>query len=194
MKIGNPSWQLIANALENTEVRLSMASVLKKCWTVASKGFQQNLQYSASHLINTVASAVFGVIYIYLWKSITPVGGFAGYLPQTMVHYIAFNQVILWLSQFAIRVHSKITESVRSGNVATELMRPMDFFTYQMATGLGSQAYSLLFRGLPVAFMLSIFGFYIPKYVVTWGWTLLSLAFAGYLGVILSYLVGVTSF
>ena len=171
-----------------------MASGLRKFWTVASKGFQQNLQYTASHLINTAASAVFGVIYIYLWKSVTPAQGFAGYSPLAVVQYITLNQTILWLSQFSVRVHTRIADSVRSGNVATELMRPMDFFTYRMAAGLGSQVYSFVFRGLPVGLMLSPFGFYIPRNAVTWGWTLLSLVFAGYLGVLLSYLAGVTSF
>lgn len=171
-----------------------MASALRKCWTVAFKGFQQNLQYSASHLINTVASAVFGVVYIYFWRSVTPVQGFSGYTPLAVTQYICFSQVILWLSQFAIRVHGRISESVRTGNVATELSRPMDFFEYHMAMGLGSQIYSLIFRGLPVGFMMSAFGFYVPKHAATWVWTLVSMAFAGYLGVLLSYLVGISAF
>lgn len=171
-----------------------MASALRKCWTVAAKGFQQNLQYSASHLISTVASAVFGVIYVYVWKSVTPPQGFAGYTVLDIVHYICFSQVIMWLSEFALRVHARIAEALRTGNVATELTRPMDFFTYHMATGLGSQVYSLIFRGLPVAFMLAVFTFYIPKHAVTWLWTLGSMAVAGYLAVLLSYIVGVTGF
>lgn len=137
---------------------------LQRYWVLASKGFSQNLQYAALHLINTVASAVFGLIYIYLWKSVTPVEGFADYSPLTMIHYISLNQATLWLTQFGSRIRVRIAESVRSGNIATELMRPMDYFSYRAAFEVGSQAYSFIFRGLPVGFMLSAVGFYIPSF------------------------------
>ena len=53
-----------------------LARAVRKYGVLGAKGFSQNLQYSASHLINTVASAVFGLVYIYLWKTVTPAAGF----------------------------------------------------------------------------------------------------------------------
>jgi ABC-2 type transport system permease protein len=167
---------------------------LRKYWVLASKGFIQNLQYSASHLINTVASAVFGVIYIYLWRSVVPSSGFGDYTPLVMTHYISFNQTTMWFTQFGIRAHVKIRDAVRSGDVATELLRPVDFFSYRMASEYGSMVYGLIFRGLPVGLMLSVFGYYLPRNPATWGWTALSLALGAYIAITHLYLAGMTAF
>ncbi|MGE5578894.1 MAG: ABC transporter permease [Bacillota bacterium] len=167
---------------------------VRKYWVLASKGFSQNLQYSASHLINTVASAIFGVIYIYLWRSVTPPEGFGEYTPFLITAYISVNQTIMWFTQFGIRAHVKIREAVRSGNIATELSRPMDFFAYRVASEYGAMVYTFLFRGIPVGLMLSILGFYLPQKAVTWGWTLVSLLFGAYIAIVESYIVGILTF
>ena len=170
------------------------ARAVRKYWVLGSKGFLQNLQYTASHLINSAASAIFGLVYIYLWKAVTPGEGFADYTVETVVQYVMFNQVILWFTHFAIRTHGRIRDSVRSGNVATELARPMGFFAYRIASDYGSQLYSLLFRGVPVGLLLSVFGHYLPKNPATWAWTLLSLALGAYIGIVSKYIVGVSAF
>jgi len=167
---------------------------VRKYWVLASKGFAQNLQYSASHLINTVASAIFGVIYIYLWRSVTPPTGFGEYTPFLITSYIAVNQTVMWFTQFGIRAHAKIREAVRSGNIATELARPMDFFAYRVSNEYGAMVYSFLFRGVPVGLMLSAFGFYLPQKAVTWGWTLVALLFGAYIAIVESYIVGILTF
>jgi len=167
---------------------------LGKYWVLAAKGFIQNLQYSASHLINAAASAVFGVVYIYLWKSVTPPAGFGEYTPVMMVHYVVLNQTTMWFTQFGVRVHVRIRDAVRSGNVASELMRPIDFFTYRVVTEYGSMLYGLVFRGIPVGLMLSIFGFRMPESAGVWGWTLAALAVGAYIAIVDLYLVGLTSF
>jgi ABC-2 type transport system permease protein len=167
---------------------------MRKYLVLAEKGFSQNLVYVASHLINTVASAVFGLIYISLWVAVTPARGFSGYTPQTMVYYVAFNQVIMWLSTFGMRVHRKIVDAVRSGSVAQEISRPMSFLAYRVSTELGSQLYSFIFRGLPVGVMLSFFGFYFPMKPVTWLYTAIALVLACYIGVLLNYMSGITAF
>ncbi len=166
----------------------------RKYRILAVKGFVQNLQYSASHLINTVASAVFGVIYVYLWKSVTPPAGFAGYTPFLITSYICVNQTTMWFTQFGIRAHVKIRDAIRSGNIATELARPMDFFAYRVSSEYGSMIYSFLFRGIPVGIMLSTFGLYVPKRAETFAWTLLSLLLGAYISIVESYIVGILAF
>lgn len=167
---------------------------LRKYWVLAVKGFIGNLQYTASHLINSVASAIFGVLEVYLWMSVTPPQGFGVYTPMTMVYYATANQVFVWFTQFGIRVQRKIRDAVRSGNIASELMRPIDFFTYRMASEYGSMIYGLVFRGIPVGLMLSPLGFYVPKHPATWGWTLLALLSGAYIAITTMYLVGLSSF
>jgi ABC-2 type transport system permease protein len=92
-----------------------------------------------------------------------------------MIAYICVNQTTMWFTQFPLRAHSKVRDAIRSGNIAVELARPIDFFTYRVVTEYGSMIYSFVFRGLPVGLMLSVFGLNIPRNPTTWGWTLLSL-------------------
>ncbi|NLA60384.1 MAG: hypothetical protein GX863_04685 [Firmicutes bacterium] len=167
---------------------------LRKYRVLAFKGFIQNLQYTASHLVNSVASAIFGVLEVYFWLNVIPPQGFADYAPLTMVHYITINQAFVWFTQFGIRVRTRVRDAVRSGNVATELMRPIDFYAYHLATEYGSLLYGLLFRGVPVALMLSTLGFYIPKHPATWGWALVALLLGGYIAAANMYMVGLTAF
>lgn len=166
----------------------------RKYWVLMSRGFLQNLQYSASHLINAVASAVFGIIYIYLWKSVMSPTGFGDYSYATMVYYVSFNETTMWFTQFGIRCHVRIRDAVRSGNIAQELVRPMSFFSYTVAYEYGSMIYGLIFRGIPVGLMLSTIGFYLPKNPATWFRTLLALLLGCYIGIVDLYLVGITAF
>ena len=111
-----------------------------------------------------------------------------------MVH-ICFNQVIAWFTQFGMGIRHRVAESVRSGKIAVELTRPMDFFFYKIAFELGSQLYGLLFRGVPVGLGLALFvGMCLPASPVVWFFTLTELAVGGYVGLTLGYLVGVSSF
>ena len=55
-------------------------SRMRKYRVLASKGFIQNLQYTASHLVNSVASAVFGVLEVFLWLA-SPLSRGSAYIP-----------------------------------------------------------------------------------------------------------------
>jgi len=167
---------------------------VRKFIVIADKGFQQNFVYLASHGINTVASAIFGLIYISLWRSVVPPAGFSDYTPLKITQYIAYNQVILWFVQFGIRVHVRISQAVRTGNIAEELCRPMNYFWYRIAQEAGVIIYNLLFRGIPVGLLLAFVSFYVPKSPVVWLWSVIALGLAGYIGLVLFYIVGITSF
>jgi ABC-2 type transport system permease protein len=167
---------------------------IMKFIVIAEKGFQQNFVYLASHGINTVASAVFGLIYISLWRSVVPPSGFGDYSQVTIAQYIAFNQVILWFVQFGIRMHVRISQAVRTGNIAEELLRPVSYFWYRMSQEAGVITYNLLFRGIPVGLLLAFVSFHIPRNPFVWLWSIVAVALAGYIGLVLYYLVGITSF
>ena len=36
-----------------------------------------------------------------------------------MVYYATVNQVFIWFTQFGVKIHAKIRDAVRSGNIAT---------------------------------------------------------------------------
>jgi ABC-2 type transport system permease protein len=170
-------------------------ATVRQWWVLAGKGFARNLQYSASHVVNTIASVVFGLIYIYVWRAVTPESGFGVYSASVIAQYICINQTTAWFTQFGMKIRQRMVQSVRSGRVAVELARPMDFFWYNMDFEYGSQLYSLVFRGLPVGLALSLLvRLRMPGSAITWLGATASLAIGGYIGIALNYLVGISSF
>lgn len=159
-----------------------------------AKGFRRNLQYRGAHMVNNAASMIFGFVYIAIWQAAARQGGSGDYSPQMLVWYMAYSQSILWVATF-MTAGLDIQLKVRSGAVALEMMRPVSFFLITVSRELGSIAYNLFFRSLPIAaaFALAV-GFYVPSGVLVWLWVIISLLLAAWVGVCLFYLVGISSF
>lgn len=159
-----------------------------------AKGFRRNLQYRGAHMVNNVASMIFGFVYIAIWQAAARQGGSGDYTPQTLVWYMAYSQTILWVTTF-MTAGLDIQVRVRSGAVALEMMRPVSFFLITVSRELGSLVYSFFFRSLPIAaaFALAV-GFYVPRGDWVWLWIFLSVILGAWVGVCLVYLVGMSSF
>jgi ABC-2 type transport system permease protein len=145
-------------------------------------------------MVNNAASMIFGFVYISIWQAAARQGGSGVYSSQMLVWYMAYSQSILWITTFMI-AGLDIQIKVRSGAVALEMMRPVDFFLMTVSRELGSLVYSLLFRTLPIAaaFALAV-GFYVPSGGLVWIWILLSVVLGAWVGMCLIYLVGISSF
>lgn len=161
---------------------------------LAQKTYRRFLQYRAGHMINNVASAIFGFVYIAVWQatSVPTTGGV--YSRAGMAAWVAFNQALLWLTTF----HSpglEIPGAVRSGAVSVELIRPVHYFLYVMSKGVGEVAYNVLFRALPLfaCFALTT-GVYRPTRPITYVYLTGSLLAGIYVGLCLEYLQGACAF
>lgn len=162
--------------------------------TLFQKSFQRNLQYRLAHLMNNAGSVIFGFIYIAIWQgTLGQHRGVAGYTEESMTYYLAFNQGLLWWSTF-LPPGLGIQDGVRSGAVSLLLMRPTNFFLYHLVEGFGNQVYNLFFRSFPILLVYWItFGLYAPQWD-TWPLLILSILLSGYIGLLLTYLVGILSF
>src|SRR5690625_1679366 len=85
---------------------------------LAQKAYRRNTRYRSAHMINNVASAIFGFIYISIWQAasgspvdisalddvVSPASSVITtpdeYTPETMVYYVAFSQVFVWITVF----------------------------------------------------------------------------------------------
>ena len=163
-------------------------------WVIGAKGFRRNLQYRGAHMMNNMASMVFGFVYISIWQAAAQQGGSGEYSPQMLVWYMAFSQSILWITTF-MTAGLDIQTKVRSGAVALEMMRPVSFFLMTVSREFGSLLYNLFFRTIPIAaaFALAV-GFYVPSGGLVWVWVALSLVLGAWVGICLYYLVGISSF
>ncbi len=91
---------------------------------LAAKSYARNLQYRGAHMVHNVASAMFGYIYACIWTGIGDNRSLGEYGLQGMIGYIAFTQASLWVSGF-ITNGLGIPQSVRTGHIALDLMRPV---------------------------------------------------------------------
>jgi ABC-2 type transport system permease protein len=164
-------------------------------WRIVRSSYRRNLQYRLSHLVNNLASAIFGLVYIAIWAGV--LAGKEASSPydiRTMAAYISLCQCVLWVSVF-LSPGLGIQTGVRSGAVSLDLIRPVNYMLYVLSHELGRIAYNACFRSVPIGLVLGIaVGFRLPAHPAVWLWTALSLCLAVYLGLLLFYLVGITSF
>jgi ABC-2 type transport system permease protein len=161
-------------------------------WVLAKSMFESRLQYNTSHAIRTVASIVFGLIYVSIWQGIGKEHVLAGYGAAGMIGYISFNQVILWLSTTTHGLG--IEERVRTGQIALDLVRPVHLFWFSTAREAGSMIYNAMFTSLPLYVLYVTFlGLPVPQDPLVWLRTALALIMASYSGACIGYCIGVTS-
>lgn len=161
-------------------------------WVLARKMFESRLQYSASHAIRTAASILFGMIYVSIWQGIGESNELGSYGREGMAHYVAFNQVILWLG--FVNHGLGLEERVRTGQIALDLMRPLHLFRFAASREAGSILYNAAFTAWPlfVVYALAL-GLPVPGDPARWLWTVLALLGASYMSVCVGYIIGVTA-
>lgn len=162
-------------------------------FTLASKAYSRNLQYRGAHMVHNLASAMFGYMYACLWIGIGADHTLGEYGTQGMISYIAFTQSSLWISGFLTNGLG-IPLSVRTGQIALDLMRPVHLFTHLMAREWGQIAYQFVYKSIPIYLLFSIvFSLHWPSDVSTLFYAALGLAGAAYLSICMNYIIGATS-
>ncbi|MDI4648890.1 ABC transporter permease [Cohnella hashimotonis] len=161
-------------------------------WVLARSAYESRLQYTASHAVRTVASVIFGMIYISIWQGIGDQYALEGYGREGMVAYISFNQVILWLTFTSHGLG--LEDRVRTGQIALDLIRPVHLFVFSAGREAGSILYNVLFTALPLYVLYALFvGLPVPSDPERWLRTLAALVMAAYTGICISYCIGVTA-
>ncbi len=161
---------------------------------LARTGYMRNTQYHWSHMINNVASSIFGIIFISLWTAVSPeVSTSTPYTRATMTAFVVLAQVFAYVSAFlpaGLGIHTVI----RNGDIALQMSKPVPFFPLVIARETGNIAYQVLFRAIPIAVVLGLaVGFPPPASVGHLILTVPSLLIGGYIGLTIVYTVGMSS-
>jgi ABC-2 type transport system permease protein len=115
----------------------------------ALRGFQRAITYHFQFWAELVINLLFMYVYICVWRALyTDRGAVAGYDRAQLLTYIVVSQTLITF-QFTIRTWSVIETKVRSGEVAIDLLRPVDFQGMILAIGLGPALHTLLFNMAP---------------------------------------------
>ena len=141
---------------------------MKKYLVLAAKAFQWTLTYRFELWMELFVNVLFMLIYVYLWKALyTDQRSVAGYDLNRILTYIVISQTLLTLV-FTLRVNRIIEEKVRSGEIATDLMKPIDFQMMTLATAVGTSIHTLLLNMLPkVILFYAIFRLSLPPSLLT---------------------------
>ena len=147
-------------------------------WEIARRGFGRYAAYPAATFAGIWTNTIFGFLQAYillaLYENRTDIGG---YDPTDAVTYVWFAQAML-ATIWAFGWY-EVALRIRSGDIATDLARPLDPLRYWLAFDLGRAGYHLVFRGIP-PFVVGMIFFEIrlPESPATWIWLALSLALA----------------
>ena len=143
-------------------------------WELAKRQYQQQLAYRTANLAGLFTNAFFGYIRAAIF--IAAFGGsggasagqvIAGYDLQAAVTYT-------WITQALIMIVMlwgwwDIEQTIRSGDVITDLARPFSYLGFWLARDLGRAVYFLLFRATPVMLVGQLlFGLRWPSSPLVW--------------------------
>jgi len=152
-------------------------------WEVGRRALQRQFAYRTENLAGLITNAFFGylraAVFLAVYQSTTNVGG---YDVQAAVTYS-------WITQAMIMVSSTwgwwdVEETIRSGDVVSDLAKPFSYVGFWLARDLGRAAFFVVFRALPILLVGQLlFGLHWPSSVGAW----LAFAVGMWLAVVVSF-------
>jgi len=147
----------------------SRAPSYRAYWALAAAGFQRYATYRQAMVAAVVTNSVFGFLRFAVMLAVIEAGTrtVAGYDEAQLATFVWAGQgligvVLLWaLPEFA--------ERIRTGDVITDLLRPIDPVWQLLAADLGRAGYAVLTRFvMPVVVGALAFDLYAPRRPVTY--------------------------
>ena len=168
---------------------------MRKYIAFSTKAFQRTLAYRFELWMELVINVLFMLVYVYLWKALyTDQTSVEGYDLNGILTYIVISQTLLTFV-FTLRVARIIQGKMRAGEVATDLMKPIDFQMMTLATAVGTSIHTVLFNMLPkVILFYVIFKLSLPPSFLTVVLFILS-AVLGYVILFsIEFIIGILAF
>jgi len=163
-------------------------------WQLIKLGFQQQFSYRVANLAGLMTNFFFGMLRASVMMALyNHRAEIAGISQQDAITYTALTQAIIaYLSLFH---WWNVMLAVRSGDVASDLLKPMDYFTFWWAQDIGRAIAHLLLRGVTIMLAYAVFfKITLPRTLAQW----LTLGVALFLGLAVSFgwrfLINLTAF
>jgi ABC-2 type transport system permease protein len=116
-------------------------------WAIAVRAFRRATAYRAAYLAGIITNAFFGALICFVYLALYANGGrVAGLSAQDAISYSWTTQSLISIGGAWI-ISTGIAQSIRSGDVITDLTRPWSFYLYWLSRSFGERAFNLLFRG-----------------------------------------------
>ena len=162
----------------------------------AKKSFQRELQYKIANYSGFVVNTFFFIVRAYIFIALFEHRGtVANYSVIDAITYTGLTQAMLMVVGIFGRSSGEMGEAIRSGQVAADLMKPIDYQFFSLSRQFGRSLYYLFFRGIPIfAVMVIFFPWKTPHSLSAFILFFPSLAFAGIITFCLSFMVGLSAF
>ena len=160
----------------------------------AKKSFQKQLQYRIANYSGFAVNTFFFVVRAYVFMALYENrGDMAGYNLTEAITFTGITQAMIMV--IGLFGTLEIANAVKSGEVATDLMKPIDYQCFAMANQFGKSFYYLLFRGIPIFTVMVIFFPYTPPYsLYALVIFFISLIFAVIISFCMNFMVGMSAF
>ena len=163
-------------------------------WELVKLSFQRQLTYRAATLAGLATNFFFGMLRASVLTSLYGARSqVEGVSLEGAITFTALSQASLaFLSMFS---WYDVMDSVYSGQVGSDLLKPMNYFTFWMAQDLGRALASLLTRGLTIMVAYAVFvGLTFPQTAVQWSVLLVALFLSWLVSFAWRFLVNLASF
>jgi ABC-2 type transport system permease protein len=129
---------------------------MKAYWAIASARFRMLLQYPAAAAAGFVTQLFFGIVIIMVFEAFYR----STSNPQPMTYpdvvtYVWLGQAMLGILPW--NVDREIQAMIRSGNVAYELLRPLDLYAFWFSRVLAMRTAPTLLRAIPMLIIAYFF-------------------------------------
>lgn len=163
-------------------------------WELTRRALQRQLTYRAATVAGLTTNFFFGLLRVAILLALTegsaPVGG---YTAVNLITYTALTQgLITLLEMFG---WYEIMNAVYSGDVSSDLLRPMRFFNLWLAQDLGRGLVNLILRGVVfVALFELVYDLVYPQTVIQWLCFAVVLSLSWLLGFTWRFLINLAAF
>ena len=161
---------------------------------LAKKSFQRQVAYRSATLAGFVTNLFFGAlraaILIAVYGAHTAV---AGYSIGDAITYAGLTQAMIGTT--ALWGWYDMIRSIKSGEVASDLAKPFDYYNFWLAQDVGRGLYQLLARGVTIMLAFALmFGISLPGTIGQWLLLVMSVALALPLSFAWRFLISATAF
>lgn len=144
---------------------------------LARMSFQKQLAYRAANLAGVATNGFFGALRAFvmlaLFQNTIQVNGWTA---TDAVTYVALGQAMIMV--ISMWGNNELPQSIQSGEVASDLSKPVDYYFFWLARFMGRSLYGAAFRGaLTFAAIGLFFRIHLPPDL--WGWLAFAAALFG---------------
>jgi ABC-2 type transport system permease protein len=118
---------------------------------VAATSFRRATTYRAAALAGLLTNLFFGFVRSFIFIAVYSGSGserIGGYDLQQAITYAALTQALI--APLLVFGWYELMATIRGGDIAGDLSKPVDFYNLWLARDLGRAAVAVLFRGVPV--------------------------------------------